>query len=65
MYKLWCQRPTVVTGKPLACSTEKALLWEPKWPVHKDGSLARGQRGLQVFPPTDLDQPPQGPCPEP
>ena len=31
----------------------------------QDGSLACRQCRLQVFPPTDLDQPPQGPCPVP
>src|SRR5262245_6009585 len=31
----------------------------------QDGSLARRQCRLQVFPPTDLDQLPQGPCPPP
>ena len=31
----------------------------------QDGSLARGQRRLQVFPPAYLDQPPQRPRPVP
>ena len=55
----------LVTGDPLAWSSEKARIVGAEVGAAEYGALAPGQRGVQVLAAADLDQLPQGPGPAP